>query len=110
MTKSTPLQTLAVAMATASAFERATGYYYNTADDGGMGAHYGYQMPLVAAPYHDNGHDDAGLVYAPYHVSRTRRAAAPQGYHSLSDVVNEIVRIELDFKRGLKSLLFPRGR
>ena len=52
------MQTLAVAMATASAFERATGYYYNTADDGGMGAHYGYQMPLVAAPYHDNGHDD----------------------------------------------------
>ena len=98
-------------MATASAFERATGYYYNTADDGGMDAHYGYQMPLVAAPYYDNGHDDAGLVYAPsYHVSRTRRAASPQGFNSLSDVVNEIVRIELDFKRGLKALLFPRGR
>merc|ERR1719284_2240754 len=61
--------TLAVAMATASAFERATGYYHNTADDGGMDAHYGYQMPLVAAaPYYDNGHHDAGLVYAPsYH-------------------------------------------
>ena len=96
-------------MATASAFERATGYYYNTADDSGMDA-YGYQMPLVAAPSYYDGHDDAGLVYAPYHVSRTRRAAAPQGYNSLSDVVNEIVRIELDFKRGLKSLLFPRGR
>merc|ERR1719422_1907443 len=25
-------------------------------------------MPLAAAaPYYDNGHDDAGLVYAPYH-------------------------------------------
>merc|ERR1719433_760050 len=25
-------------------------------------------MPLIAAPYYDNGHDDAGLVYAPsYH-------------------------------------------
>merc|ERR1712244_68774 len=61
--------TLAVAMATASAFERATGYYHNTADDGGMDAHYGYQMPLAAAaPYYNNGHDDAGLVYAPsYH-------------------------------------------
>merc|ERR1719245_494394 len=68
--------TLAVAMATASAFERATGYYYNTADDSGMDA-YGYQMPLVAAPSYYDGHDDAGLVYAPYHNAHRVHKRSP---------------------------------
>merc|ERR1712045_145155 len=60
----------AVAMAAASAVERAYDGYYNTIDDGGMDA-YGYQMPAAAAynSYNNyyNGHDDAELVYAPYH-------------------------------------------
>ena len=101
-------------MATASAVERAQGYYYNTIDDDGMDA-YGYQMPAAAPAYNTyndyyNGHDNAELVYAPYHVSRARRAPSPQSDNSLSGLLNELVRIELEFKRGLKSIFFPRGR
>ena len=96
-------------MATASAVERAHGgYYYNTIDDGGMDA-YGYQMPAAAAYNAYNGYDDAQLVYAPYHVSRSRRSPSPSP-QSLSDLVNEFVRIELEFKQGLKSIFFPRAR
>ena len=97
-------------MATASAVERAYDGYYNTIDDGGMDT-YGYQMPAAAAAYNSynnyyNGHDDAELVYAPYHVSRARRS--PQRDSSLSSLFNELVRIELEWKRGLKSIFFPR--
>merc|ERR1712045_1099782 len=65
----------AVAMATASAVERAYDGYYNTIDDDGTDA-YGYQMPAAAAynsynNYYD-GHDDvAELVYAPSHNDET---------------------------------------
>ena len=100
-------------MATASAVERAQGYYYNTIDDDGMDA-YGYQMPAAAPAYNTyndyyNGHDNAELVYAPYHVSRSRRSPSPSP-QSLSDLVNEFVTIELEFKQGLKSIFFPRAR
>ena len=100
-------------MATASAVERANGYY-NTIDDGGMDA-YGYQMPAAPAynAYNNyyNGHDQAEVVYTPYHhVSRTRRAPSPQNDNSLFRLVNELVRIELEFKAGLKSIFSPRGR
>ena len=100
-------------MATASAVERANSYY-NTFDDGVMES-YGYQMPAAAPAYNTyndyyNGHDNAELVYAPYHVSRARRAPSPQSDNSLSGLLNELVRIELEFKRGLRSIFFPRGR
>ena len=96
-------------MATASAVERAYDGYYNTIDDDGTDA-YGYQMPAAAYNSYNNyydGHDDvAELVYAPYHVSRARRS--PQRDSSLSSLFNELVRIELEWKRGLKSIFFPR--
>ena len=94
-------------MATASAVERAYDGYYNTIDDDGTDA-YGYQMPAAYNSYNNyyNGHDDAELVYAPYHVSRARRS--PQRDSSLSSLFNELVRIELEWKRGLKSIFFPR--
>ena len=101
-------------MATASAVERANSYY-NTFDDGVMES-YGYQMPAAAPAYNTynnyyNGHDNAELIYAPnHHVSRARRAPSPQNDDSLFSLVNELMRIELEFKAGLKSIFFPRGQ
>ena len=99
-------------MATASAVELAHGYHYNTINDGGMDA-YGYQMPAASYnAYNDyyNGPNDAELVYAPNHVSRARRAPSPQSANTFRGLVNQIVRIDLEIKRELKSIFFPRGR
>ena len=96
---SDPFQVFAVAMAVATASERAYGYDgYN-----GMDSH-GYQMP---ANY--GGH--ANLAYAPYHVSRrARRSPSPQQQRGgFAGLLNEFKRIELEFFGGLKGLFFPRG-
>ena len=96
-------------MATASAVERAQGHYYNTINDDDMDA-YGYQMPAAASYNAYNGHDNAELVYAPYHVSRARRAPSPQSANTFRGLVNDILRIDLEIKRELQSIFFPRGR
>jgi len=98
----------AVAMATASAVERANGYY-NTIDDGGMDA-YGYQMPAAPAynAYNNyyNGHDQAEVVYAPYHHSDAAYNPAIRRIHKRSPGV--LISSKLAKLAALKGLFLAK--